>query len=72
MWCNSVQFRAVQDMAFHDKLLWLQAWVLRDRPSKYSAALACYERWLAYREDLDIGYPLFKPGNIMILFNILA
>ena len=64
MWCSSVQFSAVQDMAFHDKQLWLQAWVLRDRPSEYSAPLACYERWLENREDLDIGYVISKPGNL--------
>ena len=36
---NVVQFRAVQDMAFHDKQLWMQAWVIRNHPSEYSAPL---------------------------------
>ena len=36
-WCNSVQFRVVQDMVFHDKHMWMQTWVIRDRPSEYYA-----------------------------------
>ena len=62
MWCNSTRFRAIQDMAFHDKETWLKAWVIRDRPKSYSPPLACYERWLQHREDLDIGYILANPG----------
>ena len=63
MWCNSIQYRALQDMAFHDKPEWLNAWVIRDRPKTPSPPIACYERWLQHREDLDIGYVLGKPGN---------
>jgi hypothetical protein len=62
-WCNSTQFRAVQDMAFHEKQLWIEAWVIRDPPTASSASLACYERWVQYREDLDIGYVLANPGT---------
>ena len=62
MWCNSTRMRAVQDMAAHDKQLWLSAWVIRDRPVDFSRPLACYERWLQHREDLDIGYVLARPG----------
>ena len=62
-WCNSTQIRAIQDMAFHDKQAWLNAWVIRDRPTTPSPELACYERWLRHREDLDIGYILAKPGE---------
>ena len=62
-WCNSTQLRAMQDMAFHDKQVWLNVWVTRDRPTTTSHDLACYDRWLRYREDLDIGYILAKPGN---------
>ena len=62
-WCNSTQFRALQDMALHDKQLWLSAWLLRDPPEASSRSLACYERWLQYREDLDIGYVLANPGK---------
>ena len=47
-WYSSVQFRIVQDMAFHDKHVWMQVWVICDRPSEYSAPLAGYERWLEY------------------------
>ena len=62
-WCNSTQIRACQDMAFHDKQAWLNAWVIRDRPTTPSAHLICYERWLRHREDLDIGYILAQPGE---------
>ena len=61
-WCQSTQFRAVQDMAFHDKPSWLNAWVIRDRPATTEPPLASYERWLQHREDLDIGYVLANPG----------
>lgn len=63
-WCNSIQVRAHQDMAFHDKTTWLNAWVIRDRPTTSSPPLACYDRWLQHREDLDIGYVLARPGNL--------
>ena len=59
-WCNSVQFRAIQDITFHDKASWLAAWVIRDRPTSTLPQLACYECWLRHREDLDIGYVLAK------------
>ena len=62
-WCNSTQFRAVQDMAFHEKQMWIKAWVIRDPPSTSSPCLARYERWVQYREDLDIGYVLADPGT---------
>ena len=62
MWCDSVRFRAVQDMAFHDSQAWLKAWVIRDRPPSSSPPLASYERWLQHREDVDIGYVLANPG----------
>ena len=62
-WCQSVQFRAIQDMAFHDQPSWIAAWVIRDRPTTTSRQLACYERWLRHREDLDTGYVLAKPGE---------
>ena len=62
MWCNSIQFRALMDMAFHSKTEWLNAWVIRDRPTATSAPLACYESWLQHREDLDIGYVFAEPG----------
>ena len=62
-WCNTTRFRAVQDMAFHDRQTWLKAWVIRERPTDSSAPLACYNQWLQHREDLDIGYVLAKPGN---------
>jgi hypothetical protein len=62
-WCNSIQIRAIQDMAFHDKQAWLNAWVIRDRPTTPSPHLACYLQWLRHREDLDIGYILAKPGE---------
>lgn len=64
MWCYSTQFRAVQDMAFHNKQFWLNAWVIWNRPSAYSHPLACYERWLQYREDIDIGYVFVNPDNL--------
>ena len=57
-WRQSTQFRAVQDMAFHDKQAWLNAWVIRDHPAAHVRPLACYDRWLQHREDLDIGYIL--------------
>ena len=62
VWCNSVRFRALQDMAFHDRQTWLDAWVIRDQPQDCSPPLARYERWLQHREDVDIGYVLGKPG----------
>ena len=63
-WCQSTQIRAVQDMAFHDKASWMNAWVIRDQPSfPWGPPLSCYDRWLRHREDLDIGYVLAKPGN---------
>lgn len=62
LWCNSIQFRALMDMAFHSKSEWLNAWVIRDRPKSPSAPLACYDMWLQHREDLDIGYVLAEPG----------
>jgi hypothetical protein len=36
MWCNSTRFRAIQDMAFHDRVSWVKAWAIRDRPQTYS------------------------------------
>jgi hypothetical protein len=65
-WCNSTQFRARQDMAFHDQQLWISVWVLRDPPNGKSRSLACYECWLQYQEDLDIGYLLANPGKIVV------
>ena len=65
-WCQSTQIRAVQDMAFHDKASWLNAWVIRDQPTTSLAPLSCYDRWLQHREDLDIGYVLANPGNAPI------
>ena len=62
-WCQSTQIRAVQDMAFHDKASWMNAWVIRDQPTTASAPLVCYDRWLQHREDVDIGYVLANPGN---------
>ena len=67
-WCQTTQFRAVQDMAFHDKASWLNAWVIRDRPVTSAAPLAVYDRWLQHREDMDIGYVLASPGIPFILF----
>ena len=65
MWCNSAQLRAVQDMAFYDKELWLKVWMIRDRPYEYSPPpLACYEWWLQYREDMDIRYVIADPDNL--------
>jgi hypothetical protein len=61
---NSIHFRAVHDMAFHDNELWVKAWVIRDRPSVPSSPLAGYERWLQYREDGDVGYAFANPGNL--------
>lgn len=62
-WCNTTRFRAVQDMAYHDRQTWLKAWVIRERPADSLAPLACYNQWLQHREDLDIGYVLAMPGN---------
>ena len=62
-WCQSTQIRAVQDMAFHNKASWLNAWVIRDQPTTSLPPLACYKRWLQHREDLDIGYVLANPDN---------
>jgi hypothetical protein len=62
-WCHATQIRAVQDMAFHDKASWLNAWVIRDQPTTSCAPLACYDHWLQHREDLDIGYVLAAPGS---------
>lgn len=64
MWCNTTRFRAVQDMAFHDRQTWLKAWVIRDRPADSSEPLASYNDWLRHREDLDIGYVFANPGNV--------
>jgi hypothetical protein len=38
-WCNSTQFRAIQDMAFHDKHVWFNAWVICDCPTTTSPKL---------------------------------
>ena len=62
LWCDSTRFRAVQDMAFHDRQTWIQAWMIRGRPTSQSPPLECYERWLQHREELDIGYVLATPG----------
>ena len=62
-WCNTTQFRAIQDMAKHDKQTWIRAWVIRDPPSAPAPPLARYERWLQFREDIDIGYILAQPGK---------
>jgi hypothetical protein len=67
-WCQTTQFRAVQDMAFHDKASWLNAWVIRDRPASILPPLACYDEWLQHREDLDIGCVLANPGSFHTLF----
>ena len=64
MWCNATRFKAIKDMAFHDRQSWLKAWVIRDRPQSVSPPLQCFERWLQHREDLDIGYVLANPGII--------
>ena len=64
-WRQSTQVRAAQDMAFHDKQSWLNAWVLRDRPATLPKSLACYDLWLQHREDLDIGYVLASPGKLV-------
>ena len=71
-WCNSIQYRALQDMAFHDKPEWLNAWVIRDRPKTPSPPIACYERWLQHREDLDLGYVLGKPGKHTYMLCIIV
>ena len=67
VWCQTTQFRAVQDMAFHDKPSWLNAWVIRDRSATSKPPLASYDRWLQHREDLDIGSVLANPGLLTIL-----
>lgn len=64
MWCNSVRFRAAQDMAFHDRQAWCKAWLIRDQPPSYTPPLACYEDWLQHREDVDIGYVFANPGMV--------
>jgi hypothetical protein len=66
MWCNSTRFRALHDMAFHDRQLFCSAWLIRDRPSSTLPPLACYNRWLQHREDLDIGYVLANPGIFLV------
>lgn len=65
LWCDSTRFRAVRDMAYHERQTWLKAWAIKDRPPSSSTSLACYERWLQYREDLDIGYMLANPGKFL-------
>lgn len=73
VWCNSVRFRALQDMAFHDRQTWLDAWVIRDQPADCSPPLSCYEMWLQHREDLDISFVLGKPGipwQYLMLHNV--
>jgi hypothetical protein len=70
-WRHSTQFRAAQDMAFHDKSAWLKAWTIRDRPVALAKPLACYDRWLQHREDLDIGYVLASPGKLPYPRNML-
>ena len=62
-WCQATQVRVVVDMAFHDKVSWLNAWVIRDQPATSLPPLASYDNWLQHREDLDIGYVLASPGN---------
>ena len=64
-WCNSTQFRAVQDMALHDKQLWMNAWVMRNPPTLSAPWVARYECWLQYQEELDIGYVLADPGKFV-------
>ena len=63
LWCQSIQFRALQDMAFHDKQSWMKAWIIGDKPATLVRPFACYDRWLQHREDIDIGYVLSNPGN---------
>ena len=46
LWCNATRFRAVRDMAFHERQTWLKAWMIKDRPPGSLSPLACYERWL--------------------------
>ena len=70
MWCNSTRFRAIVDMAAHDRQSWMKAWVIRDRPQSYSPPLECYERWLQHREDLDIGYMLANPGIVFVFASL--
>jgi hypothetical protein len=69
-WCNATQIRAVQDMAKHDRQMWVSAWLIRDPPSAPAPSLARYERWLQFREDLDIGYVLANPG-ILVEFHFI-
>ena len=59
VWCQSTQFKAVQDMAFHDKPSWLNAWVIRDQPTTSLPPLACYDSWLQHWGDLtsDMSLP---------------
>ena len=65
VWCQTTQFRVVQDMAFHDKASWLNAWVIRDQPVTFVPPLAGYDRWLQHREELDIGFVLANPGHFL-------
>lgn len=62
-WWNSTHYRVVRDMAFHEQQAWLKTWLIKDRPPADSILLSRYKRWLHYREDLDIGYVLAKPGE---------
>ena len=64
LWCNTTRFRAVFDMAFHEPQTFMKAWAIKMRPPGLSTPLACYQRWLQYREDLDIGYILANPGEL--------
>jgi hypothetical protein len=53
MWCSSPQFRAIQDMVFHDKQFWLKARVIRDPLSTYSPSpypCICQSSSLGVRE----------------------
>ena len=52
-------------MALHDKQLWIKAWVMRIPPTLSATSLARYERWLQYREELDIGYVLADPSKFV-------
>jgi hypothetical protein len=72
-WCNSTRYRAVRDMAFHEQQAWMKCWVMKDRPQGPSKFLSRYERWLQYREDLDIGYVLAKPGkSFCVCYNLFG
>ena len=64
LWCNSTRFREVRDMAFLERQTFMKAWAIKARPIGLSTPLACYERWLQYREDLDIGYILANPCKL--------